>query len=100
MRAGNLEIDPRTRIARAGGQALDLTPRAFDLLYLLACHANEVVPVSDILTELWGPDYDGEPQVLYVHIRWLRERLAQAGCDSIRIATTHRVGYKLVTENC
>jgi DNA-binding response OmpR family regulator len=96
---GNLWIDPVGRIARVGEEILDLTPRAFDLLYLLASHANVVVPLNDILRRLWGADFDGEPQVLYVHIRWLRERLASIPCVSARIVTVHRVGYKLVVED-
>jgi DNA-binding response OmpR family regulator len=97
--AGNLWIDPVSRTARAGGQVLDLTPRAFDLLYLLASQPHVVVPLADILHTLWGPDFDGEPQVLYVHIRWLRLRLASIPCISARIVTVHRVGYKLVVED-
>jgi DNA-binding response OmpR family regulator len=100
LHVGNLEIDPHARTVRAGDQALDITPRAFELLYLLASRPNEVVPVSEILSKLWGTDFSGEPQVLYVHIRWLRERLAEAACCSARIVTAHRVGYKLVAENC
>lgn len=96
--AGNITIDPHSRTARAGSETLDLTPRAFDLLYLLASQANTVVPLNDILRNLWGSDYIGEPQVLYVHIRWLRERLANLPCVTARIVTVHRVGYKLVVE--
>ncbi len=92
---GALEIDPQTRTARVGADTLDLTPRAFDLLYLLAARPNLVVPLSDILSRLWGPDYSGEPQVLYVHIRWLRERLARITACNVHIETVHRVGYKL-----
>jgi DNA-binding response OmpR family regulator len=96
---GNLSIDPVSRIARAGSETLDLTPRAFDLLYLLASRPNVVAPVAEILQTLWGPDFTGEPQVLYVHIRWLRERLASIPCVTARIVTVHRVGYKLVVED-
>ncbi len=93
---GTLDIDPQTRTAQICGEPLDLTPRTFELLYLLASRPDAVVALPEILTKLWGPDFDGEPQVLYVHIRWLRERLAAIpGCD-VRIVTVHRVGYKLV----
>jgi DNA-binding response OmpR family regulator len=95
---GNLIVDPVSRTARADNETLDLTPRAFDLLYLLASRPNVVVPVAEILQTLWGTDFSGEPQVLYVHIRWLRERLASSPCVNARIVTVHRVGYKLVVE--
>ena len=98
LRVGDLEVDPESRTAVVAGQTLDLTPRAFELLYLLASQPGVVVPLPDILRKLWGPDFDGEPQVLYVHIRWLRERLAGIPHSTVRIVTIHRVGYKLVVE--
>ena len=68
------------------------------MLYLLARHAGNVVPLSTLLTEIWGHDFNGEPQVLYVHIRWLRERLQSFPCANVRIETVHRVGYRLVVK--
>ena len=76
-----------------------MPPREFQLLsFLLSC-AGEVVPVGTLLTQVWGQDFTGEPQALYVHIRWLREKLASVPGHSIRIQTVHRVGYKLVMED-
>jgi len=95
---GNLQIDPATHTVCAGPDRLDVTPRAFDVLYLLARHAGNVVPLSTLLTEIWGHDFNGEPHVLYVHIRWLRERLQSFPCANVRIETVHRVGYRLVVK--
>ena len=71
----------------------------FALLTLLASHAGEVVPLETLITQVWGREFSGEPQALYVHMRWLREKLASVEGHSVRIVTVHRVGYKLVAED-
>lgn len=98
LTVGNLRIEPQARRAIVCDHVLDLTPRAFDLLYMLARQPGTVLSTSAILTGLWGSDFEGEPQVVYVHIRWLRERLAAAPGCTVRIATVHRVGYMLTVE--
>ena len=50
------------------------------------------------MTQVWGREFSGEPQALYVHISWLREKLASVEGHTVRILTVHRVGYKLVAE--
>jgi DNA-binding response OmpR family regulator len=77
------------------GRPLDLSPREFDLLYVLAQDAGHVVSTEDLLARVWGAEYDGEPQVVYVHIRWLREKLEDDPGQPRRIITVRSVGYKL-----
>ncbi len=43
--------------------------------YALALEAGRVVSVDDLLAHVWGAEYAGEPQAVYVHVRWLREKL-------------------------
>jgi DNA-binding response OmpR family regulator len=45
---------------------------------------------------VWGPQYLGEPQVVYVHIRWLREKLEDDPSKPTRIITVRGKGYKLL----
>jgi DNA-binding response OmpR family regulator len=99
MIVGELVVDPRARTAAICGQELRLSPRVFALLTVLASHAGEVVPLDALITQVWGREFSGEPQALYVHIRWLREKLATVEGHSVRIVTVHRVGYKLVAED-
>ena len=54
-----------------------------------------VVSVEELLERVWGSEYAGESQVVYVHIRWLREKLEQDSSNPRRIITVRRVGYKL-----
>ncbi len=92
---GDLTIDPQGHTVTLRGQPIELPPREFDLLYALALEAGHVVPIDDLLTRVWGAEYDGEPQVVYVHIRWLREKLEDNPDDPRHIVTVRGVGYKL-----
>ncbi len=92
---GDLAIDPQAHTVALRGQPIELPPREFDLLYALALEAGHVVPIDDLLTRVWGAEYDGEPQVVYVHIRWLREKIEDNPDEPRHIVTVRGVGYKL-----
>jgi len=47
------------------------------------------------LAQVWGAEYEGEPQVVYVNIRWLREKLEETPHHPRRIITVRGIGYKL-----
>jgi DNA-binding response OmpR family regulator len=93
---GDLTIDPMAHTVTVGERNVELTPREFDLLHSLAQEAGHVVSVDDLLARVWGAEYIGEPQVVYVHIRWLREKLEDDAAHPRRIVTVRGVGYKLV----
>jgi len=92
---GDLEIEPAAHVARLNGRELSLAPREFALLHALALHAGQVVSVADLLAQVWGAEFAGEPQVVYVHIRWLREKVESDPRHPRRIITVRGVGYKL-----
>jgi DNA-binding response OmpR family regulator len=96
--AGDLTLDPLAHTATVSGQPLELTRREFDLLHTLMLHAGEVLSTQDLLSNVWGAEYVGEPQVVYVHIRWLREKLENVPEKPERIVTVHGVGYKLIPQ--
>jgi len=96
LKVGDLVIDPVAHTVTVGGRAAELAPREFEVLYALALEAGRVVSVDDLLTRVWGAEYAGEPQVVYVHIRWLREKLEDDPQHPRRILTIRGVGYKLV----
>ncbi|HYN87976.1 MAG TPA: response regulator transcription factor [Ardenticatenaceae bacterium] len=93
----DLAIDPAGHTVTLRGQPVELTPRQFDLLYVLASQADRVVSIDELLNRVWGADYAVEPQVVYVHIRWLREKLEADPNHPRRIVTVRGVGYKLVS---
>jgi DNA-binding response OmpR family regulator len=92
---GDLVIDPAAHSVTIQGRPLDLTPREFDLLHTLALEAGRVVSTDELLARIWGAEYAGESQVVYVHIRWLREKLEDNPNRPRRIVTVRGVGYKL-----
>jgi DNA-binding response OmpR family regulator len=96
IQVGELVINPGAVTVMLKGQPLQLSPREFDLLHVLALNAGRVMSVEDILAQVWGAEYLGEPQVVYVHIRWLREKLEEDASNPVRILTVRGKGYKLV----
>jgi DNA-binding response OmpR family regulator len=95
LEVGDLVIESAAHRATLGGDELALAPREFALLHALALHAGQVVSVDDLLAQVWGAEYVGEPQVVYVHIRWLREKIEADPKHPRRIVTVRGVGYKL-----
>lgn len=92
---GDLNIDPGAHTVMVAEKAIELRPREFDLLHTLALHAGKVISVDELLANVWGAEYVGEPQVVYVHIRWLRKKIEEDPDNPKRIITIHGVGYKL-----
>ncbi len=88
---GDLVLDPSSRVASRGGVDMDLRPREFDLLLLLARNAGRVVPRERILAELWRDHWGGATKTLDMHISSLRRRLGEPGL----ITTFRGVGYRL-----
>ena len=95
LEVGDLIIEPAAHVAMLAGKALELAPREFAVLYVLALNAGQVVSVDELLAQVWGAEYEGETQGVYVHIRWLREKIEIDPKKPVRIITVRGVGYKL-----
>jgi len=93
----DLVIDPAAHNVTLDGKSIDLTAREFALLHTLALEAGHVLPVDELITRVWGAEFIGEPQVVYVHIRWLREKIEADPNKPNRILNVRGVGYKLVS---
>jgi DNA-binding response OmpR family regulator len=98
IEAGHLRINPEAHTAIFKGRVLELSPREFDLLFTLARSARQVLSTNEILTRVWGAEFIGQPQVVYVHIRWLREKLEDEPNHPKQILTVRGVGYKYQPE--
>ncbi len=96
LHVGDLMIDPAAHTVTIAARPVELTPREFDLLHALALQAGNVVPTDDLLTRVWGAEFVGQPQVVYVHIRWLREKIEEEPNAPRRLLTVRGVGYKLM----
>lgn len=91
---GDLSIELAAHKATVKGKVLALSPKEFDVLSVLASNAGKVIATNDILNRVWGAEFEGQPQVVYVHIRWLREKLDDTTGKSPRIQTIRGIGYK------
>ena len=94
LRSGDLEIDSVSHIVRLNGELLELKPREFDLLALLAKNKARAFTRDQILERLWGHDYYGDSRTVDVHIRWLREKIEPQPSKPVRIVTIRGVGYR------
>jgi DNA-binding response OmpR family regulator len=93
---GDLHIDPAAREVRVGERIIDVAPKEFDLLYALAQQAGRVLTLDELLERVWGAEWIGESQTLYVHVRWLREKIEDDPAHPNRLITVRGSGYKLV----
>jgi DNA-binding response OmpR family regulator len=95
IRAGNLEVDLERHEVRFGKERVQLRPKEFDLLTLLARHPGRVFQRSELLDLVWGYDFPGYTRTVDVHVQQLREKLAAAKVTEPSIETVWGVGYRL-----
>jgi two-component system copper resistance phosphate regulon response regulator CusR len=94
---GDLEIDAIRRRVRRAGQKIDLTPKEFSLLQLLARRRGEVLSRTQIASYVWDMNFDSDTNVVEVAIRRLRVKVDD-GHDTKLIHTVRGVGYVLDLE--
>jgi two-component system, OmpR family, copper resistance phosphate regulon response regulator CusR len=94
LTAGPLELDRLKHQAYAGGKALDLTPREFQLLEHFMMHKDDVVRRTELLEKVWDMHFDPESNVVDVHVGNLRRKLREAGFEDL-IKTVRGVGFRL-----
>jgi two-component system copper resistance phosphate regulon response regulator CusR len=88
--AGDLELDLRSREARVAGEPVTLTAKEFALAETFARHPGQVLSEQQLLSHVWGYDYDPGSNIVAVYVRSLRRKL---GADLIR--TVRGAGYRL-----
>ena len=94
IRTGPLEIDLAARIVRRDGREIDLSPKEFDLLALLAASLGKVVRHQVLLKEVWGSER-ADIQYLRVYVGQLRAKIERDG-DVRLLLSDPGVGYRLV----
>lgn len=90
LRAGDLSLDLRTRRASGPGGTVDLTAREFALLELFLRHPGQVLTREQVLSHVWGYDFDPGSNVVDVYVRTLRQKIGRE-----RIETVRGMGYRL-----
>jgi DNA-binding response OmpR family regulator len=91
LRAGDLSLDLRTRRAQIADHVVELTTREFALAEVLLRHPDQVLTREQLLSQVWGFDFDPGSNVVDVYVRYLRRKLGED-----RIQTVRGVGYRLV----
>jgi len=94
---GALVLDPAGHQVRWHEQSVDLSPKEFALLDYFMRRPGDVLRRTEILDHVWDYAYDGTSNVVDVYVRYLRNRLTDAGMLDEVIETVRGVGYRLVT---
>ena len=97
LTAGDLRLDPAAKRAWRGDVEIDLTAREFALLEFLLRNQGDVVSKREILNHVWDYDFEGDPNIVEVYIRHLRNKLDRP-FDRASIQTMRGVGYRLATD--
>ncbi|WP_341346236.1 response regulator transcription factor [Paenibacillus sp. FSL H3-0469] len=93
LESGGLIISLERHTVTLYGKAIDLTPKEFDILYLLASHSKQVFSAENIFQQVWGEAYYESGNTVMVHIRTLRRKLGEDQNKDRFIRTIWGVGY-------
>jgi DNA-binding response OmpR family regulator len=92
VQVGRIRLDLRTRQATAGGKEVDLSAREFKLAEIFMLNAGQVLSREQLLSHVWGYDFDPGSNVVDVYVGYLRKKF---GADSI--STVRGMGYRFNT---
>lgn len=94
VEVGDLVLDSRARTTRRGDTPIELTTREFDLLGYLARHQGEAVSKEAILENVWDMNFEGDPNIVEVYVRRLRNKIDRPFGRST-ITTVRGAGYRM-----
>ncbi|SNT60606.1 DNA-binding response regulator, OmpR family, contains REC and winged-helix (wHTH) domain [Asanoa hainanensis] len=90
IEVGDLRLDPAARRVWRAGVEVELTAREFSLLAFLARRPGDVVSKRQILDGVWDVDFVGDPNIVEVYVRHLRNKIGREAIETLRGA-----GYRL-----
>jgi two-component system, OmpR family, response regulator RegX3 len=94
---GPITLDPIEHTALfEDGRSVVLTPIEFRLLYYMMQNSGRVLNTSQILSKVWGYDYEGESNLVAVYIRRLRTKIEPESETPKHVITVRNLGYKFV----
>ncbi|MDQ1423005.1 MAG: hypothetical protein QOD72_503 [Acidimicrobiaceae bacterium] len=97
LSAGTLVLDPFTQSCHRRGAEVRLTPREFGVLAALLRRDGGVASKREILDEVWGHEFGGDPNIVEVYVRYLRRKIdVPFGLDTLE--TVRHVGYRVVPD--
>ncbi len=99
LQVGDLRLDPiNNRVILAGRREVGLTPIEFRLLYVLARNAGRILSHEQILSYVWGYDYEGYSNQIAVYVRRLRAKIEPDPKHPRYLLTARGIGYKLESD--
>ncbi len=87
-----IQVEGSKRTVCVEGVEIELTPKEFDLLWLLMGNSHKVFTREALLEKVWSMDYDGGIRTVDIHVQRLRKKLGIGGESGIQ--TVYRIGYK------
>ncbi len=93
---GDIEIDPRSREVRRGGELVDLTATEFAIVEALVLASGGVLSRRQIFERVWGPNHHGTPRTIDNFVAQLRQKLEDDVANPKHLMTVRGIGYKLV----
>ena len=90
LTAGAIQLDLRSRRASCGDRTIELTAREFALLETFMRHPGQVLSRTQLLSHVWGYDFDPGSNVVDVYVRYLRQKLGDGSIETVR-----GMGYRL-----
>jgi len=90
LRAGGIVLDLRSRRVTAGDRTTDLSSREFLLLESFLRHPGQVLSREQLLSQVWGYDFDPGSNIVDVYVRYLRRKIGAAAIETVR-----GMGYRL-----
>jgi DNA-binding response OmpR family regulator len=94
LRSGSLTLDPAARTCTRGELEIRLTAREFALLEALLRRDGDVVSKQQLLDEVWGRDFAGDPNIVEVYVRYLRKKIDEP-FDVHTVVTVRGAGYRI-----
>ena len=91
--SGQFEFDRSKFVVRKDGEAIQLTPKEFNILYALACNPEEVVSQQQLVETAWGEEYLGEVTSLAVYVRRIRKKIEDDPSNPEHLITCWGSGY-------
>ena len=93
---GELTLRPAIRELRRGSEPIRMTAKEFDLLLHLVNHPERPYSRGQLLTQVWGDDYDGTERTVDNFIRKLRRKIESDPANPTHLQTVHGVGYRFM----
>ncbi len=97
LKAGNIELDPRSHLVTKSGAPIQLMPREFAVLEFFLRHKNQIFSTEALLQRLWHTDSDSSPEAVRACVKRLRKKIDDEGLEDSKsiIETIPKLGYRL-----